>query len=48
MENVIITSHYAGNNPRYNERALGIFVDNLRRYRQGSTMRNLVDKSAGY
>lgn len=48
MENVIITSHYAGNNPHYNERAIAIFLDNLGRYQRGEDMRNLVDKRVGY
>jgi D-2-hydroxyacid dehydrogenase (NADP+) len=30
MENVIITAHYAGATPRYDERAMQIFLDNLR------------------
>lgn len=48
MENVIITAHYAGATPHYNERALGVFLDNLRRYRAGEPLRNVVDKSLGY
>jgi phosphoglycerate dehydrogenase-like enzyme len=46
MPNVIITAHYAGASPRYYERAMPIFLDNLRRYRAGETLRNLVDKRA--
>jgi phosphoglycerate dehydrogenase-like enzyme len=45
MPNVIITAHYAGASPRYHERAMPIFLDNLRRYRDGLELRNLVDKS---
>lgn len=48
MENVIITSHYAGATPRYHERAMAIFLDNLRRYRAGEPLRNVVDKRLGY
>jgi phosphoglycerate dehydrogenase-like enzyme len=48
MQNVIITGHYAGINPLYNERAMAIFLDNLQRYRDGAPLRNLVDKAAGY
>ncbi len=48
MENVIITAHYAGMTPRYNERAMAIFLDNLRRFRDGAPLRNQVDKQAGY
>jgi phosphoglycerate dehydrogenase-like enzyme len=48
MPNVILTPHYAGASPRYYERAMAIFLDNLRRYRDGESLRNLVDKRAGY
>jgi phosphoglycerate dehydrogenase-like enzyme len=48
MDNVIITSYYAGLTPHYNERAMSIFLDNLRRYRAGEPLRNVVDKKLGY
>ncbi len=48
MDNVILTYHYAGSNPVYNQRAMTIFIDNLCRYRAGEPMRNLVDKQLGY
>jgi phosphoglycerate dehydrogenase-like enzyme len=48
MENVIVTSHYSGSTPHYDERALGIFLDNLGRYRSGRPLRNVVDKARGY
>ncbi len=48
MENVIVTSHYAGLTPRYDERAFNIFIDNLERYRNGEELRNVVDKEMGY
>jgi len=48
MENVIITGHYAGATPIYDERAMAIFLDNLRRYRAGEPLRNVVDKTLGY
>jgi phosphoglycerate dehydrogenase-like enzyme len=48
MENVIITGHYSGASPHYNERAMAIFLDNLERYRSGTPLRNIVDKHAGY
>ena len=48
MENVIVTAHYAGMTPHYDERALAIFLDNLRRYRAGEPLRNVVDKAEGY
>jgi phosphoglycerate dehydrogenase-like enzyme len=48
MDNVIITSHYAGIVLDYDERALAIFLDNLRRYRAGEPLHNVVDKEVGY
>jgi phosphoglycerate dehydrogenase-like enzyme len=48
LEKVIITSHYAGATPHYHERAMAIFLDNLRRYIAGEPLRNVVDKTLGY
>ena len=48
MENVIVTAHYAGSTPHYHERAMAIFLDNLRRYQAGKPLRNVVDKRLGY
>lgn len=46
--NVIITAHYAGRTPHYEERARAIFLDNLERYTAGQPLRNVVDKKLGY
>ena len=48
MDNVIITGHYAGTTPDYNDRALAIFLDNLHRYQTGKPLLNLVNKAMGY
>ena len=48
MTNVIITGHYAGVTPAYDVRAFEVFLDNLRRYRAGQPLRNVVDKRLGY
>jgi phosphoglycerate dehydrogenase-like enzyme len=48
MENVIVTSHYSGSTPHYDERALEIFLESLRRYQAGEPLRNVVDKARGY
>jgi phosphoglycerate dehydrogenase-like enzyme len=48
MDNVIITAHYAGITPRYHERAIAVFLDNLQRYRTGEPLRNVVDRELGY
>jgi phosphoglycerate dehydrogenase-like enzyme len=48
MDNVLITAHYAGATPRYQEKALAIFLDNLRRYQAGEPLRNVINKRVGY
>jgi phosphoglycerate dehydrogenase-like enzyme len=48
MPNVIITGHYAGVTPAYDDRAFEVFLDNLRRYCAGQPLRNVVDKRLGY
>jgi D-2-hydroxyacid dehydrogenase (NADP+) len=48
MENVLITPHYSGNHPGYDERAARIFLENLRRYLAGEALLNEVDKAEGY
>jgi D-2-hydroxyacid dehydrogenase (NADP+) len=48
LDRMIITSHYAGVTPHYNERALEVFLDNLDRYQAGERLRNVVDKELGY
>jgi phosphoglycerate dehydrogenase-like enzyme len=48
MENVIITGHFAGSTPFYFDRVLEIFLENLRQYRSGEPLFNVVDKQRGY
>ena len=48
LDNLLITSHYAGSTPRYHERAFAVFLDNLGRYEHGEPLRNVVDKEMGY
>lgn len=48
MENVIITPHYAGLTPRYADRVIDIFCENLRAFMQNKTMPTAVDKEKGY
>lgn len=48
MENVLITPHVSGGTPRYMERAVELFCDNLRRYLAGEPLRNVVDPARGY
>ncbi len=48
MENVIITSHYAGSTPRHPDRLMEIFLENIKRYQDGEPLINVVDKRLGY
>jgi len=48
MSNVIVTAHYSGATPLYAARALEIFLDNLKRFRAGEELVNVVDKRQGY
>jgi phosphoglycerate dehydrogenase-like enzyme len=44
-ENVILTPHIAGYSPRIAERHLGVLLDNIRRFRDGKPLRNVVNKA---
>ncbi len=48
LPNLIITPHVAGFREDYWEAAIELFGENLRRYRAGWPLLNLVDKTAGY
>ena len=46
--NLLITPHHAATSPRYMERALQVFIENLKVYPDASKMRNVIDKKRGY
>jgi phosphoglycerate dehydrogenase-like enzyme len=48
MPNVLITPHVAGFRDDYWAAATELFAANLRRYRSGETVANIVDKQSGY
>ena len=48
MENVIMSPHISGGTEIYNQRAAGIFCENLRRYLAGEKLMNLADPKRGY
>jgi phosphoglycerate dehydrogenase-like enzyme len=48
MNNVVITPHVAGSSPHYWERAVEIFKENLRRFKEGRELINVVNKELGY
>jgi phosphoglycerate dehydrogenase-like enzyme len=48
MPNVVITPHYGGVHPGYEEEAFDLFLANLGRWVRGEPLENVVDKDAGY
>jgi phosphoglycerate dehydrogenase-like enzyme len=48
LPQVIVTPHVSGYGPRYWERAVEMFADNLRARLDGRPLRNVVDKQEGY
>jgi phosphoglycerate dehydrogenase-like enzyme len=49
LRNVLVSPHISPVSPgRFWPRALEVFCDNWTRYHRGATLRNLVDKQAGY
>ncbi len=48
LPNVIITPHYGGVHPGYDEEAFDVFCENLQRWVRGEPLKHVVDKAAGY
>jgi phosphoglycerate dehydrogenase-like enzyme len=48
MENLILTPHVAGCSARVAERHLGVLLENLRRFRAGEELKNVVNKIAWF
>jgi phosphoglycerate dehydrogenase-like enzyme len=46
--NVVVTPHSSGFRASHWDEVVALFADNLRRYRLGDPLRNIVDPSAGY
>ncbi|MGB7623434.1 MAG: D-2-hydroxyacid dehydrogenase [Terriglobia bacterium] len=46
--NVLITPHSAAIFPEFWPRSLALLAENIRRFRSGETLKNLVDKKRGY
>lgn len=47
-ENVILSSHIAGNSGRYHEKAANVFIDNLVRYIENRPLLNRLKRERGY
>jgi D-2-hydroxyacid dehydrogenase (NADP+) len=48
LPNVLITPHMSGATPHYWDRGIEILVENVRRFRAGEPLINVVDKREGY
>ncbi|MGD8751379.1 MAG: D-2-hydroxyacid dehydrogenase [Anaerolineales bacterium] len=48
LPNVLITPHISGITPRYDQRALTLFKENLHRYLEGLPLHNRFDPKRGY
>jgi phosphoglycerate dehydrogenase-like enzyme len=48
LPNLVITPHISGYTPRYFDKMLEIFEENLDRFLAGRPLRNVVDKQLGY
>ena len=48
LPNVIATPHISHSSPRVRERTLGLFLENLRRWKAREPLLNVVDVQAGY
>lgn len=48
MNNVIVSPHIAGTSPHYDDRAVQLFVENLKRYATGAELLNRFDSERGY
>ncbi len=46
--NLLITPHHAATSPRYMERAIDIFIENLKAYPDTAKMKNIINKEKGY
>jgi phosphoglycerate dehydrogenase-like enzyme len=48
MDNVIVSPHVAGFTPHYDDRATALFAENLRRYLEGESLLNQVERGREY
>lgn len=48
LPNVIISPHVAGNTPDYYDRAVKVFIENLKRYQERKPLINTLDREHGY
>jgi phosphoglycerate dehydrogenase-like enzyme len=48
LDNAILTPHVSNSSPKVRERSLALVTENVRRFKAGEPLLNLVDRAAGY
>ena len=48
LDNAILTPHISNSSPKVRDRSLALVVENVRRFKAGGPLLNLVDRSIGY
>jgi len=48
VDNAILTAHVSNSSPKVRERSLALVAENVRRFKAGEPLLNLVDRAAGY
>jgi phosphoglycerate dehydrogenase-like enzyme len=48
VDNAILTPHVSNSSPKVRERSLALVAENVRRFKAGEPLLNLVDRAAGY
>jgi len=48
LENAILTPHVSNSSPRVRERSLALVTENVRRFKAGEPLLNVVDRAVGY
>ena len=48
LDNAILTPHISNSSPKVRERSLALVAENVRRFKAGEPLLNIVDRAAGY
>jgi phosphoglycerate dehydrogenase-like enzyme len=48
LDNAILTPHVSNSSPKVRERSLALVAENVRRFKAGEPLRNVVDRAVGY
>jgi phosphoglycerate dehydrogenase-like enzyme len=48
LDNAILTPHVSNSSPKVRERSLALVTENVRRFKAGEPLLNVVDRAVGY